>query len=104
MGDGYAHLSHGRGEAAFAFIRATLCIAFSLEAQLKGATLLVITSAGAAAVVYVCLTIPAFYTAAVNHANSAGAFLFAWSSMCMLILAVRQDPKVCGSRIINVFT
>ena len=92
--DGYAHASHGRGEAAFNLVRCVLAVTFALQDVLKGTALVVITCSCAALLVYVCLQFGAFYVPNVNHGNSAAAFAFAWCALCAALMAARQNPKV----------
>ena len=92
--DGYAHAAHGRVDIAVTTVQLCLSFVYTFGVQFERTFMVVVTVLSALALLYIHLTQAPHYAFAVNRFNSAAVFIYAWATLCLVMITIRGRAEV----------
>ncbi len=90
--------SQGRVEVAAILLKALLCLTFALFCVLRRNVVIGVIACVSALLVFMYFSYQPYAKVVVNQAHVAGAAVFAWASICLILQRVRDSPAVSSLR------
>jgi hypothetical protein len=87
--------SHGRVEAAVVAVKAALVLMAAVQEYMSPIIRVAVVMATSVLLLYSYITYLPFYTPFVNSLHVSFAFVFTWSSLCLLMAVTRDRNEVC---------